>query len=142
MRVCVCVCIYMCVFVCICIYISIYVCVCVCICMHIFLSMYVYRYIYGYKFSPLLQGFLLLLLILLLLQLSWHYESHKLFAYTILDTTDKRNIWCPQGNEKPHEHRRSDPRAYTLIKTHIHTTINKSPLPTKPMQIFIPQIHG
>ena len=32
--------------------------------------------------------------------------------------------------------------SYTPIKTHIHTTINKGPLPTKPMQIFILQIHG
>ena len=36
---------------------------------------------------------------------------------------------------------RNNPRAYTPIKTYIHATINKSPLPTKPMQIFIPQIH-
>ena len=59
-----------------------------------------------------------------------------------LDTPEtRRNICCPEGNRKPQEHRRNNPRAYTPIKTHIHATI-KSPLPTKPMQIFIPQIHG
>ena len=60
-----------------------------------------------------------------------------------LETPDtRRNIWCPQENPKPHENRRRKPRTYTLIKTHIPTAINKSPLPTKPMQIFILQIHG
>ena len=53
----------------------------------------------------------------------------------------RRNIWRPQGNSKPHENKRSNTRAYTPTKTHVQTTINKSPLPTKPTQIFILQIH-
>ena len=44
-------------------------------------------------------------------------------------------------NGKPHEKRRSNSWAYTSTKTHINTTINKIPLATKPMQIFILQIH-
>ena len=39
-------------------------------------------------------------------------------------------------NAESHENRRSNPRAYTPIKTHIYS---KSPFPTKPMQIFILQ---
>ena len=44
-------------------------------------------------------------------------------------------------NAESNENRRSNPRAYTPTKTHINITINKIPLPTKPMQILVLQIH-
>ena len=56
----------------------------------------------------------------------------------IPDTRTRGNIWYPQEDAKRHENRRNNSRAYTPIKTHINTTINKSPLSTKPLQIFIP----
>ena len=119
----VCVCVYMCVYICVYIYIHKYISFLLSIfCVYIYIYIYIYIFIYGIVFNTTNFTY------------SWPPLS--------LETPDTRKIiWCIQENAKLHENRRSNPWAYTPTKTHIHTTINKSSLLTKLMQIFILQIH-
>ena len=116
------ICVYVCVYVCICINVYMYLCMCIC--------MYIYYF--------------LCCCCVCLCCCCTCFGTMNLTSFLpplYVDTPDtRRNIWYPRGNAKPHEHR-NNPRAYIPIKTHIHTTFKKRPLPTKPMQIFIPQIH-
>ena len=129
MYVYVCICVYIYVFIYIYIYIYIYIsfllsifCVCIYIYVYMYIYIYIYIYIYGIVFNTTNLTY------------SWSPLS--------LETPDTRKIiWCTQENTKLHENRRSNPWAYTPTKTHIHTTNNKSSLPTKLMPIFILQIH-
>ena len=52
-------------------------------------------------------------------------------------------LYCTPApkNSESHKNRKRNPRAYIPIKTHIYITINKKPLPTKPIRILVPQIH-
>ena len=125
-HICVYVCVYVYIYIYICIYVFMYVCVYVCI---YFICMYIYFFLCCCCGCCCCTCF-------------GTMNLTSFLPPLYLDTPDtRRNIWYPWGNAKPHEHR-NNPRAYIPIKTHIHTTIKKSPLPTKPMQIFIPQIHG
>ena len=142
---CMCVCIYIYIYI---LYISI---------RHIYVYMYVYMYVYVYMyiciyvcvyvciyFICMYIYFFLCCCCVCVCCCCTCFGTMNLTSFLpplYLDTPDtRRNIWYPWGNTKPHEHR-NNPRAYIPIKTHIHTTIKKRPLPTKPMQIFIPQIH-
>ena len=122
-----CVCLYVCVFVYVHIYVYVYMqfvymWIYIYICIYIYIYIYICTYIWWYCFvSTNLTG-------------SWPPIS--------LGTPDtRRNIWYLQENAKPDTNRRSNPWAYTPTKTHMHTTINKSSLLYKPIQIFISQIH-
>ena len=105
-------------FICICIYVCIRGCMCVCGCIYIYACVCVFFFFF------------------LTTNLT---DSFPPLSLEFADT--RRSIWCSQDNAKPHENRRSNPWTYTPIKTHIHIIMNKSPLPTKPMHIFILQIH-
>ena len=99
---------------------------------YVFMYRYIYIYIYMYMY----------MCICVYIPMYIYHICSIFWSLLYLDTTDtRRSIWCSQDNAKPHENRRSNPWTYTPIKTHIHIIMNKSPLPTKPMHIFILQIH-
>ena len=131
------VCVFVYVYICMCVCID--VCICsICICLYIYIFMYlcidIYIYIYIYMY--------MYMCICVYIPMYIYHICSIFWSLLYLDTTDtRRSIWCSQDNAKPHENRRSNPWTYTPIKTHIHIIMNKSPLPTKPMHIFILQIH-
>ena len=154
------VCMY--VYICMCVYVCIYVhmymyIMCVCMYVHVCIYVYIYIHIYIYIYiSFLLSIFCVCIYIYMYMYINIYIYIY-IYIYGIvfnttnltyswpplsLETPDTRKIiWCIQKNTKLHENRRSNPWAYTPTKTHIHTTINKSSLLTKLMQIFILQIH-
>ena len=147
-----CVCMYIYMYICMCVYVCIYVhmymyimCVYVCVC--VYMCVYICVYIYIHKYiSFLLSIFCVYIYIYIYIFIYGIVFNTTNFTYSwpplSLETPDTRKIiWCIQENTKLHENRRSNPWAYTPTKTHIHTTINKSSLLTKLMQIFILQIH-
>ena len=133
--VCLCVYVYMCMcektHVCVFVYIN------MCIYMYIYVCIYIYIYIYAY----VCMYVYILVVVVVALEL-WISQALCLH-YLLIPVTEEETIDVNQLMTQNHMNTEEIALGPTPpIKMHIHTTISKSPIPTKPMQIFIPQIHG
>ena len=134
-------------YVCLCEYV--YMCMCekthVCVfvyinmCIYIYICMYVYIYIYIYAYVCMYVYILVVVVVALELWISQALCLHYLLIPVIEEETIDVNQLMTQNHMNTEEIALGPTPP---IKMHIHTTISKSPIPTKPMQIFIPQIHG
>ena len=118
----------------VCLYKYVYMYMCVYVCIYLYMHIYIYIYIGGIVSTPRIWQPLMMSTIFRHLR----YKKKSLVSTTF-------NLPCytlAPKKEKSYENRRSNPWAYTPTKTHKHTSINKSPLPTKSMQIFIPVTRG
>ena len=139
--VCLCVYLYMCmcekthvcvfVYINMCIYMYIYVC--------IYIYIYICIYIYIYAYVCMYVYILVVVVVALELWISQALCLHYLLIPVIEEETIDVNQLMTQNHMNTEEIALGPTPP---IKMHIHTTISKSPIPTKPMQIFIPQIHG
>ena len=133
--VCLCVYVYMCMcektHVCVFVYIN------MCIYMYIYVCIYIYIYIYAYV--CMYVYILVVVVVALELWISQALCLHYLLIPVIEEETIDVNQLMTQNHMNTEEIALGPTPP---IKMHIHTTISKSPIPTKPMQIFIPQIHG
>ena len=101
--------------------------------------MYVYIYIYIYAYVCMYVYILVVVVVALELWISQALCLH----YLLIPVTEEETIDVNQLMTQNHMNTEEIALGPTPpIKMHIHTTISKSPIPTKPMQIFIPQIHG
>ena len=151
-----CVCICGCMYVCIYIYMHMYSCIYICMCVCIFIVyMYVYMYMYvcicmclcGYVCMYMcICTFCIYICIFCnnFFFLPFSTASHGLPLF--LDTSNwRRNVWCtqPLTYHITHRHRKMQNHMKTEeVTLELTPPLDKSPLSTKPMEIFIPQLYG